>query len=49
MLSLLYLETLEGLDQHPELLNPVWLTAFKWRVHIDQFELDFLRFKVPPQ
>ncbi|MEH6531589.1 MAG: beta-ketoacyl synthase N-terminal-like domain-containing protein [Photobacterium frigidiphilum] len=38
----------KGLDQHPELLSQFGLDAIPHGAYIDQFELDFLRFKVPP-
>ncbi|WP_261859215.1 hotdog fold thioesterase [Photobacterium sanguinicancri] len=38
----------KGLDQHPELLSQFGLHTIPHGAYIDQFELDFLRFKVPP-
>ncbi|MGR5066460.1 beta-ketoacyl synthase N-terminal-like domain-containing protein [Photobacterium sp. DNB22_13_2] len=38
----------KGLDQHPELLSQFGLPTIPHGAYIDQFELDFLRFKVPP-
>lgn len=38
----------KGLDQHPELLRQFGLPTVPHGAYIDQFELDFLRFKVPP-
>ncbi|MFA0442744.1 beta-hydroxyacyl-ACP dehydratase [Vibrio sp. 10N.286.49.C2] len=38
----------KGLDQHPELLSQFGLNAVPAGAYIDQFELDFLRFKIPP-
>ncbi|MFA0709000.1 beta-ketoacyl synthase N-terminal-like domain-containing protein, partial [Vibrio sp. 10N.222.48.A3] len=38
----------KGLDQHPELLNQFGLHGIPNGAYIDQFDLDFLRFKVPP-
>ncbi|PSW05950.1 beta-ketoacyl synthase N-terminal-like domain-containing protein [Photobacterium lipolyticum] len=38
----------KGLDQHPELLSQFGLHTVPHGAYIDQFELDFLRFKVPP-
>lgn len=38
----------KGLDQHPELLRQFGLNTVPHGAYIDQFELDFLRFKVPP-
>ncbi|MGL4615216.1 MAG: beta-ketoacyl synthase N-terminal-like domain-containing protein, partial [Shewanella sp.] len=38
----------KGLDKHPEILANCGLTAVPQGAYIDQFEFDFLRFKVPP-
>ncbi|WP_295890778.1 beta-ketoacyl synthase N-terminal-like domain-containing protein [uncultured Vibrio sp.] len=38
----------KGLDQHPELLSQLGLHGVPSGAYIDQFDLDFLRFKVPP-
>ncbi len=38
----------KGLDKHPELLANFGLNSVPHGAYIDQFELDFLRFKVPP-
>ncbi len=38
----------KGLDQHPELLSQFGLHTVPHGAYIDHFELDFLRFKVPP-
>ena len=38
----------KGLDQHLELLNQFGLHGIPNGAYIDQFDLDFLRFKVPP-
>ncbi|MGF1748403.1 beta-ketoacyl synthase N-terminal-like domain-containing protein [Vibrio cionasavignyae] len=38
----------KGLDKHPELLSQFGLNAVPHGAYIDQFELDFLRFKIPP-
>ncbi|MGC9403820.1 beta-ketoacyl synthase N-terminal-like domain-containing protein [Vibrio genomosp. F10 str. 9ZC157] len=38
----------KGLDRHPELLSQLGLHGVPSGAYIDQFDLDFLRFKVPP-
>lgn len=38
----------KGLDKHPELLAEFGLSAAPKGAYIDSFELDFLRFKLPP-
>ncbi len=38
----------KGINEHPELLATFGLDAVPQGAYIDQFELDFLRFKVPP-
>ncbi|MCK6263538.1 3-hydroxyacyl-[acyl-carrier-protein] dehydratase FabA [Vibrio sp. ZSDE26] len=38
----------KGLDQHQELLSKLGLDGVPSGAYIDQFDLDFLRFKVPP-
>ncbi len=38
----------KGLDKHPELLAKVGLNQIPNGAYIDSFELDFLRFKLPP-
>ncbi|MFC1235680.1 beta-ketoacyl synthase N-terminal-like domain-containing protein [Vibrio sp. F74] len=38
----------KGLDQHPELLSQFGLKTVPQGAYIDQFDFDFLRFKVPP-
>ncbi|PIW59064.1 beta-ketoacyl synthase N-terminal-like domain-containing protein [Shewanella sp. CG12_big_fil_rev_8_21_14_0_65_47_15] len=38
----------KGLDKHPEILANFGLPAVPQGAYIDQFDFDFLRFKVPP-
>ncbi len=38
----------KGLEKHPELLSRFGLNAAPQGAYIDSFELDFLRFKLPP-
>ncbi|WP_284677093.1 hotdog fold thioesterase [Vibrio methylphosphonaticus] len=38
----------KGLDKHPDLLRQFGLNAVPHGAYIDQFDLDFLRFKIPP-
>ncbi|QYJ96587.1 3-hydroxyacyl-[acyl-carrier-protein] dehydratase FabA [Shewanella alkalitolerans] len=38
----------KGLDQHPELLAQFGLDSAPQGAYVDSFELDFLRFKLPP-
>ncbi|WOT06091.1 beta-ketoacyl synthase N-terminal-like domain-containing protein [Shewanella youngdeokensis] len=38
----------KGLDKHPQLLAQFGLNAVPKGAYIDSFELDFLRFKLPP-
>jgi len=38
----------KGLDKHPELLAQYGITQVPQGAYIDQFDFDFLRFKVPP-
>ncbi len=38
----------KGLEKHPELLTEFGLSAAPKGAYIDSFELDFLRFKLPP-
>lgn len=38
----------KGLDKHPEILANFGLSSVPQGAYIDQFDFDFLRFKVPP-
>ena len=38
----------KGLDKHPELLAKFGIHAIPQGAYVDSFELDFLRFKLPP-